>query len=180
MVRKIIAKCWKIVQISLLFIGIFYVQKITMTDETKVMNLNLNKTLDLHAMADIIAEINYENKYAILDSYVGYLTGYGADCPLCSGRLGCTGMDVTDGQIEYQDIDYGKVRIVASSRNLACGTIIQFESPRVAKDPVLAIVLDRGVSGTSIDILTPSENYARSNIGRSQIKYDVLRDGWNR
>ena len=178
--KNIITKCWKIMQISLLFIVGFYVQKVTMVDETKVMNLNLNKTLDLHAMAVIIEEINYENKFAVIDSYVGYLTGYGADCPLCSGRLGCTGMDVRDGRTEYEDSDYGKVRIVASSRNLTCGTIIQFESSRVSKEPVLAIVLDRGVGGTSIDLLTPSEEFSRSYIGRSQIKYDILRSGWSR
>lgn len=156
-----------------------YIQKVTIVDETTVTNLNLNKTLDLHAMAAVIEEINYDNKYAVLDSFVGDLTGYGADCPLCSGFLGCTGVDVRDGRTEYEDSEYGLVRIVASSKNLACGSIIQFESSRISNEKVTAIVLDRGVGGTSIDLLAPSENHA-INIGRSQIKYDVIRKGWNR
>ena len=159
---------------------VVFVQKVTVNDKTNIVNSNLNKTLDLHAMADVIESIDYDDKYAVLDSYVGNLTGYGADCALCSGKLGCTGQDVSDGTTTYHDKDYGKVRIVASSKNLKCGTIIKFESKRVSDQPVLAIVLDRGVGGTAIDLLTESEAFANKHMGRSQIKYDVLREGWEK
>ena len=43
-----------------------------------------------------------------------------------------------------------------------------------------AIVLDRGVLGTDIDLLSPSEEYASKYIGRRKITYDVLRVGWTR
>ena len=43
-----------------------------------------------------------------------------------------------------------------------------------------AIVLDRGVLGTDIDLLSPSEDYARQYVGRHKITYDVLRNGWSR
>ena len=41
-----------------------------------------------------------------------------------------------------------------------------------------AIVLDRGVSKYNLDLLTVSEDYARKNVGRSVVSYDVLRKGW--
>ena len=84
-----------------------------------------------------------------------------------------------NGTTTYEDSEYGKVYIVASSKNLECGTIIRFNSARVNPDgDVLAIVLDRGVVGTALDLLTPSEDYASKYIGRSSITYDVLRNGW--
>ena len=43
--------------------------------------------------------------------------------------------------------------------------------------PVLAIVLDRGVHGNSLDLLTESLDAARV-VGRSSITYDVLREGY--
>ncbi len=76
------------------------------------------------------------------------------------------------------DKDYGKVYIVASSKNLPCGSIVSFNSKRISDDKVIAIVLDRGVLGNALDFLTPSEAYAAKYIGRSSITYDVLRSGW--
>lgn len=49
---------------------------------------------------------------------------------------------------------------------------------RVGDGRIVAIVLDRGVRGNSLDLLTPSEEYASKYIGRSKITYDVLRSGW--
>ena len=108
------------------------------------------------------------------------MTGYGANCPLCSGKLGCTGQDVTDGTTIYNDADYGEVRIVASSKNLKCGSIVTFDAGYVSDKKVVAIVLDRGVLGTDLDLLVENEDYALKNIGRHKINYDVLRNGWER
>lgn len=152
--------------------------KITTLSESEILNKNLNKTLDLHAMSKIVDKINYNDLYTSKDSYVGYLTGYGALCPKCSGFLGCNGMDVRNGTITYKDDEYGTVRIVASSKQLKCGSIVRFESSRVSAGETIAIVLDRGVSGTALDLLTESEEYAGDFIGRQQIKYDILRNGW--
>ena len=146
--------------------------------ETKTLNNNLNKTLDLTAMATKFDELQYNDKYAPLDTFTGDLTGYSADCPLCSGRLGCTGQNVLDGTTTYSDVDYGTVRIVASSNNLACGSVIKWNSPRTGE--VVAIVLDRGVLGNDIDLLVPNASVATQSIGRSKITYDVLRNGWHR
>lgn len=146
--------------------------------EYKVENINLNKTLDLAAMARSTSTIYNEEE--ILRVIVGKLTGYAADCPKCSGFLGCKPyMDVRDHRTTYEDSEYGTVRIVASSpKNLKCGSIITFTSLRISEEPIIAIVLDRGVSGTTIDLLTESESFATKYVGRSEIIYTVLREGW--
>lgn len=149
--------------------------------ESKISNENLNKTLDLHAMAIKYDEIVHNDLYLPIDTYNGDLTGYVADCPLCGGTLGCTGQNVLINRITtYDDIDYGSVSIVASSKNLPCGSIIQFSLPSFSNEKITAIVLDRGVTGTSIDLLVENEEKAKTQIGRKQISYDVLRLGYER
>ena len=85
-----------------------------------------------------------------------------------------------DWKNTYNDAEYGEVYIVASSKNLPCGSIISFYSNRISDGRNLAIVLDRGVLGNDIDLLTPSEEYAYNYVGRSSITYDVLRFGWEK
>lgn len=157
--------------------------------ETFSTNENINRSVDLSTMAIYInkEEERLANEEAMqtylwgsLDSYTGDLTGYGADCALCSGFLACNSVDVRDGTDTYNDKTYGEVRIVASSSNLPCGSIIRFDSKRISDEPVIAIVLDRGVLGNDIDLLTPSEEYAYKYVGRSSITYDVLRFGWEK
>ena len=104
------------------------------------------------------------------------MTAYVADCPLCGGTLGCTGQNVLDGTTTYNDNQYGTVRIMASSTSLSCGSIVQYN---YNNEKITAIVLDRGVTGTNLDLLVSSENEAYS-IGRRNITYDVLRFGWSR
>ena len=145
--------------------------------EVKTRNNNLNKTLDLTAMALKIDEINHNDLYYPLDTYNGVLTGYAANCPLCGGTLGCTGQNVLDGTTTYQDKDYGTVKIVASSKSLPCGSIVNFS---LNNENITAIVLDRGVTGTALDLLVESEAYALSNGGRKNISYQILRFGYNR
>ena len=145
----------KATKIILIICSVFVIQKVNMVNlNDKITNENLNKTIDL--------------------------TGYGANCPLCSGKLGCTGQDVSDGTTIYNDADYGNVRIVASSKNLKCGSIVTFDADYVSGEKVVAIVLDRGVLGTDLDLLVESEDFASKNFGRHKISYDVLRNGWER
>ena len=86
--------------------------------------------------------------------------------------------DIHISRSAIQSYEYGTVNIVASSKNLPCGSIVRFSSNKVGEGESFAIVLDRGVRGYSLDLLTPSEEYASKYIGRSQITYDVLRSGW--
>ncbi len=158
--------------------------------KTKSNNENFNKTIDLSTMALYInkEEEQKRNEEALqtylwgsLDSYTGDLTGYGADCPLCTGHLACMGnLDISNGKNTYNDKTYGVINIVASSKNLPCGSIIRFLNKRLSDEPIIAIVLDRGVLGNDIDLLSPSEEYAFKYVGRSSITYDVLRFGWEK
>lgn len=144
-----------------------------------VENNNVNKTVNLTTMAMKIIEVEDTIKYTPVATYTGDLTGYAYNCPLCNGTLGCMPKyNIKDGTTTYKDYEYGEVKIVASSKNIACGSIIRFKSDRVGEGEQFAIVLDRGVGGYALDLLTPSEDYASKYIGRSKITYDVLRNGW--
>jgi hypothetical protein len=176
--KKVISRIIKTTQILLLITMVLFLQKVNLSDSNnKISNSNINKTLDLTAMSVKLNQIQLADKYYPLDTFTGDLTGYGANCPLCSGKLGCTGQDVRDGTTMYNDPTYGTVNIVASSKNLKCGSIITWDNYGTK---MTAIVLDRGVLGTDIDLLSPSEDYARQNVGRHKITYDVLRFGWTR
>lgn len=178
MKEKIINHLNIIFKSLIIFVAVFFVVGTSNGSETKVTNSNLNLSLDLNAMAAKVEEDIQNDIYASKDTFTGYLTGYAADCPLCGGHLACMpSLDVLNGNVNYLDSVYGNVRIVASSKDLACGTIIKFNS-YFSSEPITAIVLDRGVTGTSIDLLTYSENDALKSIGRSVITYDVLRKGW--
>ncbi len=170
---------WKFVQLAVIVILVIVVDSSNTEVEMKVVNDNYNKSIDLATMALKLKEDIANDLYSAKDTYTGDLTGYTADCPLCSGRLACLpNYNVLSGLDTYNDISYGNVRIVASSSNLACGTIIRFNKPNIATDPIIAIVLDRGVLGNDIDLLTNNLEYAYSSIGRSTITYDILRNGW--
>ena len=170
-------RIFKIFQVIIIVIAFFSLTKINIEkDNGTVFNDNSNKTLDLTAMAIKIEEIRMKDLYYPLDTYVGYITGYVADCPLCGGTLGCTGQNVLDGTTTYSDGDYGSVRILASSMSLACGSIVRFQNNG---EKVIGIVLDRGVTGTNLDLLVNHTNDAYG-IGRKYISYDVLRYGWSR
>ena len=110
----------------------------------------------------------------------GILTGYGANCPKCGGTLACKSSYKVknNGVVTYPDKEYGNVRIVASSKNLKCGSIVKFNLPKFSKQPIYAIVLDRGVLRNNLDILMASEKEAAKKIGRNNITYEVLRTGW--
>lgn len=164
-------------KILIILIAIFGISKINVEkDNGTVFNDNNNKVLDLTAMAVKMEEIRMQDLYYPLDTYVGNLTGYVADCPLCGGTLGCTGQNVLDGTTTYNDSQYGTVRIMASSTSLKCGSIVTYT---LNNEKITAIVLDRGVTGTNLDLLVGTENEAYS-IGRRNITYDVLRFGWSR
>ena len=145
----------------------------------KVKNSNLNLSTDLTLMALKVENDIQNDIYSAKETYIGDLTGYGADCPLCGGHLACMpSLDVLHGNVLYNDQTYGSVRIVASSQNLPCGSVVRFESSRISSEPVVAIVLDRGVTGTNLDLLVESNNDAYHSVGRINISYDVLRKGW--
>ena len=171
---------YKFICICLLFATILLFKTSGVVSELRSTNSNLNKNLNLNAMAKVIENFNLNDIYSVLDTYSGDLTGYAADCPLCNGSLGCNGQNVLDGTLYYYDAVYGKVRIVASSRSLPCGSIVRFTNPFNSGEQMMAIVLDRGVTGTSLDLLVESEEFASQRVGRRHINYEILRFGWTK
>ena len=178
---KKIKSFYKIICSCFLLGIILSFQNSSITTESKMENINLNKNIDFNAMAKVIENFRYEDLSQALDTYYGSLTGYVANCPLCTGKLGCTGQNVLDGTTEYNDSQYGTVKIVATSRSLPCGSIVRFNLDTFSPNKeIIAIVLDRGVTGTSLDLLVDSTETALTKIGRKKITYDILRFGWNR
>lgn len=180
--KNVFTKFFKTTKLLLLvlFIGVLTCVSYTSKDGV-IMNTSINKTLDLTAMALKLNEIQYNDKYFALDRFTGDITGYVADCPLCTGYLYCNNQYVVGGPTTYNDKTYGTVNIVASSKNLPCGSIVQFDSPFDKNEKMTAVVLDRGVLGNDLDLLVSSEDIARKTVGRRHSKtYDVLRFGWNR
>ena len=185
MLKSFLNKGLKIVVILLLIYTVSY--NINSSNHVKLLEAyNLNENISVDALAKKEQEEKPKPKpkpaptptAANSNNLGGYLTGYGADCPLCGGTLAClSSYNVyKNNVVTYPDATYGNVRIVASSRNLPCGSIVRINSSRVPGG--LAIVLDRGVLGNNLDLLCPSEAYASQYVGRSYVNYEVLRRGW--
>lgn len=144
------------------------------------LNDNIGKSVDksiIQTSQNTLYQSGIQNP---LYTFTGELTGYTGDCPLCSGYLACPPRtNVIKEGIYFNDKKYGKVRIVASSKNYQCGTILKFKANKLSDEPLIAIVLDRGVSGNVIDLLTDSQDYAVKKIGRIRnLEFEVLREGW--
>jgi len=170
----------RLIRISIIILFVMASSSYVHVIENRTYSSNTNKNVNLSTMAMKLEEMIENDIYSAKDTYTGDLTGYVYNCPLCTGLLACDWRyDVTDGKTTYVDDTYGEVRIVASSRNLPCGTILRFDSNRVSDKPVLAIVLDRGVRGNALDLLSKDVEYALT-LGRSVITYDILREGWGK
>lgn len=177
--RNWLKKANFIIRLSIIVVVLVIVESSTTHYESKIESVNENRTINLTTMALKLEEDISNDLYAAKDTYTGDLTGYTADCPLCSGHLACApSYNVLNGTDTYTDLAYGNVRIVASSKNLPCGTIIRFNKSTVSDKPIIAVVLDRGVLGNDIDLLSRDHSYAVSTVGRSSISYDILRTGW--
>lgn len=178
---KNIKTLYKAICTTFIVLVILCFQNSSITMTTTSTNTNLNKNVDLNAMAKVIANFRDTDLDTALDTYNGTLTGYVADCPLCSGYLGCNNQNVLDGTTTYYDAQYGLVRIVASSPSLPCGSIVRFKNDTLSVNgEITAIVLDRGVIGTSLDLLVDSVDTALTRVGSRKINYDILRFGWTR
>ncbi len=155
------------------------------TISSSILSLASNydsKNTDIKTMRDTQKELYAQGVYNPIYTFKGELTGYAGDCPLCSGYLACPPRtNVLKEGIYYNDKTYGTVRIVASSRKYPCGTILRFNVGKLSDEPIMAIILDRGVGGNVIDLLTESEDYARKHVGRVRnLTFEVIREGWTK
>lgn len=173
-----------VIELIFIFTVLFFINDTTFSESSIAfaINDNLNKNLDKNIMQASQDELYKEGINNPLYTFTGELTGYAGDCALCTGYLACPPRtNVLKNGIYYNDKTYGTVRIVASSRNYPCGTIIRFNVKKLSSEPITAIILDRGVGGNVIDLLTESEDYAIKHVGRvRKLEFEVLREGWKR
>lgn len=146
----------------------------------KVNNEDLNKKVEKSVIDGTQATIMTNKDYNTISAFKGVLTGYAGDCPKCSGVVACKPyINVLEEGIFFEDSEFGRVRMVASSKKYPCGTILKFKVNKLSSTPIIAIVMDRGVSGDKIDLLTETEDFARIFIGRvKNQKFEILRLGW--
>lgn len=170
-------------------IGIMYALE---TDETNINVINDSKTLltysDLksgqsellekqlkpvfyNSMADAVF---YSKSYPT--SFKAKLVHYGPDCASCGGRLGCNGQNAKNGNIYYNDKEFGKIRIVAASTLLPCGSILKINLD--AYDNMYVIVLDRGVDSSMIDLLKESQRSKSPVRTVNNVVFDIVRYGY--
>lgn len=112
--------------------------------------------------------------------FTGIMTGYSGYCEGCGGRTGCPPrQDVRNGNIYFQDQEYGKINIVATDKKIPCGSIFEITNSTLGKK-VVAIALDRGgaIKGTKLDFLVNSEEEADRKIGKQRVTYKIIRWGW--
>jgi hypothetical protein len=167
----------------LLLVGIIlFLNNNTLTYVTvnKVRNNNLDKMVEREIIDGTQALIVTNKSYNIVSTFTGELSGYAGDCPKCSGVVACAPYpNVLETGVFFNDEEYGNVRIVASSSKYPCGTVLKFNVDKLSTTPLIAVVLDRGVGGDKIDLLTESENFARIFVGRVKNQtFEVLRLGW--
>lgn len=191
MKKYIISRTIMIIETIIVFSIIFLINKETLEYPVEIITMNNdnNKAVSQEIIQESQKELYNDNlnksleesgKYDAVYTFMGELTGYSGDCPLCSGYLACPPRtNVLKNGIYYDDKTYGKIRIVASSKNYSCGTILKFKVSKLSEEPIIAIVLDRGVSGNVIDLLTDSAQTAVNKIGRVRnLEFEVLREGW--
>lgn len=172
--------------ILVIFFSLIKKESFVVTSLSSTVNENNSKVVSKEIIQESQNKLlsdNIKNNSDInktLYTFTGELTGYSGDCPLCSGYLACPPRtNVIKNGIYFNDKSYGNIRIVASSKNYPCGTIIKFNVKKISEEPVIAIVLDRGVSGNVIDLLADSSETATKKIGRvKNLEFEVLREGW--
>lgn len=99
---------------------------------------------------------------------------YSAYCKKCSGKT-ASGWNIKKKGIYYNDKQYGKVRICATSKKIPLYSVLEFKHKKYGLTK--CIVLDRGVTGTNIDLLTTSNKNA-SKLGiQKKVKVNILRRG---
>ena len=184
MKKYIRSRIFMTIKTFIAIIMILFIGKETYENKSSTVRMNtiLNNSKEKKIIPNTQNELYKEVLYNPLYTFTGELTGYAGDCPLCSGYLACPPRtNVLKEGIYYNDKTYGTVRIVASSKNYPCGTILKFNVNKLSDEPIVAIVLDRGVSGNVIDLLTTSEDHAIKSIGRvKNLEFEVLRKGWKK
>lgn len=156
------------------------VQEVSVTDDLEQESPDFSK--EEIAVQEAVEENTTVEKVeevvsvSVNEILTGKMSGYGPDCVGCSGYL-ANGKYVGDGNIYYDDSEYGRVRIVAGDKKYKFGTIVRIN------DSLLAIVLDRGGAigigkKFMFDLLYESEAEANKNGVSYNTKFEILRNGF--
>lgn len=120
----------------------------------------------------------------VLEKLKGALAGYGPDCYGCTSFKTATGKYIGNGNIYYEDKEYGKIRIVAGDKSYPFGTIVKISNAFSGKDSTIyAIVLDRG-GGVGkgkkflFDLLFETEKAASLAGSKQNVDFEILRLGY--
>ena len=175
------------VSVAIFFVAIGYNKKVITTEDISVARsikaihlvskYNKKEITTFHANS--FAEVlKYGSQMPVIFS--GTMTGYGPDCEGCGGKTGCPPrQDVRNGNIYFNDQEYGKIYIVATDSRIPCGSIIKIRKSTIS-DEVTAIALDRGgaIKETKMDFLVKSEKESANVIGVQKVEYEIVRWGW--
>lgn len=112
--------------------------------------------------------------------FTGTMTSYGPDCAGCSGKSGCPPrQDFREGNIYFNDSNYGTVRVVATDSSIPCGTMVRITTAG-ASEPIYAVALDRGgaIKQNKMDLLYESNSAATRAGTKYNVKFEIVRWGW--
>ena len=187
----------KVIEYYIIIICIFAIAFIIVggNKKTNIVTSNVNNVKSVlstrivkqdNVTTKIVTNVNDIKKYGMNNQikFTGTLTGYGPDCPGCGGHVACwPNPDVRNGNIYYNDKEYGVIRILAADYSIPCGSIIHISNYKFVSDnEFIGIVLDRGsaIVGLTMDLLYPSEADTVV-IGRQRnIEFTILRWSWNK
>ncbi len=155
----------------------WFQEPFTEEKHTFMVTFSKKEYLGTYPLKEIVEEPDIEES---LESYSGFLSGYGPDCYGCTSLHTASGYYVGDGNIYYEDETYGQIRIVAGDKSYPFGTIVKLQNTEI--DPFYAIVLDRGSAigkdkKIQFDLLFPSEKDTVV-FGLNEVQVDVLRLGY--
>ena len=185
----------KVGKYYLIIIGVFVIAFIIVggNKKTNIVTSNVHNVKSVlstrivkqnNDITKLVTNVNEIKKYGMNSKikFIGTLTGYGPDCPGCGGHVACRpNPDVRNGNIYYNDSEFGKIRILAADYSIPCGSIIHIENYKFTENnELIGIVLDRGsaIVGLTMDLLYPSEADTVI-IGRQRnISFTVERWGW--
>ena len=140
---------------------------------------NRNQKLQVRAVSNMSEVALYGPDTPV--SFTGQMTAYNPVCKGCTGIVYCPPrQNVTNGNIYFNDSTYGSIRIMAADPAIPCGTIVKISNLTFSKEPITAIVLDRGgaIRGNIMDFLM-TENEDMNLVGRQHnVNYEILRWGW--
>lgn len=132
-------------------------------------------------------EVKQENKPSneekVIEKLTGSLAGYGPDCYGCTSFRTASGKYIGDGNIYYEDKEFGKIRIVAGDKSYPYGTIVKLSNTGYYSKPIYAVVLDRG-GGVGkgkkflFDLLFETEKDALKMGSRKNVTFEILRLGY--